>query len=442
MQHQDYTLSFPDFNFLNESVVICNLILESLKGATKLYVTTGKISQDDFNKLIEADPTRQKKYLEKLSKFYLEVRDIDKLKELVLIYDRLVSKKLIDKRDINQFKDFQEFKDLVEQLSGEKSKREVKELVKSKDVDIILNNDKFLIVRPKSHAASCIYGAGTKWCTTERSDKHWKRYYEENLVTFYYILNKQLDQSNDLYKIAVAVYPDENRKEVYDAKDNWINFSIVTGLGLKEGLFKTAVSIERKMESWVDGTYTILGDGSVDVEGDVDVSYDKLTELPLKFNKVSGSFKASYNKLTSLKGSPKKVGGSFDVSLNKLTSLEGSPKEVGGNFLIAHNELTSLEGAPKKVGRNFFVYDNELTSLKGAPKIIGRDFLASHNKLTSLKGAPKEIGRNFNINTNRLTSLKGAPKEIGRNFDVSYNTNKFTAEDVKKVTKVKGKINV
>ena len=214
MQHQDYTLSFPDFNFLNESVVICNLVLESLKGATKLYVKTGKISQDDFNKLIEADPTRQKKYLEKLSKFYLEVRDIDKLKELVLIYDRLVSKKLIDKRDINQFKDFQEFKDLVEQLSGEKSKREVKELVKSKDVDIILNNDKFLIVRTKSHAANCIYGAGTKWCTTERSDVNWKNYYDAELVTFYYILNKQLDQSNDLYKIVVAVYPDGDTKEV------------------------------------------------------------------------------------------------------------------------------------------------------------------------------------------------------------------------------------
>jgi hypothetical protein len=85
--------------------------------------------------------------------------------------------------------------------------------------------------------------------------------------------------------------------------------------------------------------YTINPDGSIDVVGDVDL-YDKnLTELPLTFNKVSGSFNCSGNKLTSLKGGPRWVGGYFYCSHNQLTSLEFSPDYVGDNFWCDDNDL-------------------------------------------------------------------------------------------------------
>ncbi len=85
--------------------------------------------------------------------------------------------------------------------------------------------------------------------------------------------------------------------------------------------------------------YTINEDGSIDVVGDVDL-YDKnLTELPLTFNKVSGSFNCSWNRLTSLKGGPRWVGGYFYCSHNQLTSLEFSPDYVGGDFYCTGNKL-------------------------------------------------------------------------------------------------------
>ena len=86
--------------------------------------------------------------------------------------------------------------------------------------------------------------------------------------------------------------------------------------------------------------YTINGDGSIDVNGNVYLYNKELTELPLTFNKVSGYFNCSNNRLTSLKGCPRWVGGFFSCYRNKLTSLEFSPEYVGSNFYCYNNDLT------------------------------------------------------------------------------------------------------
>ena len=86
--------------------------------------------------------------------------------------------------------------------------------------------------------------------------------------------------------------------------------------------------------------YTINDDGSIDVNGNVDLYYMELTELPLIFNKVTGWFDCGRNNLTSLKGSPVWVGGNFNCNYNRLPSLEFSPDYVGGWFSCEYNDLT------------------------------------------------------------------------------------------------------
>ena len=149
--------------------------------------------------------------------------------------------------------------------------------------------------------------------------------------------------------------------------------------------------------------YTINPDGSIDVDGDVNLYYLKLTKLPLKFNKVFGDFSCSNNELTSLDGCPKEVGGDFYCNNNKLTSLDGSPKEVGGDFNCDNNELTSLDGCPKEVGGDFNCYNNKLTSLDGSPNYSGY-FDCSNNKLTSLEGCP-EVNGDFDVDDNPITPI-------------------------------------
>ena len=85
--------------------------------------------------------------------------------------------------------------------------------------------------------------------------------------------------------------------------------------------------------------YTINDDGSIDVNGDVSLSYDGLTELPLRFNRVTGYFDCNFNQLNSLKGCPRWIGDSFYCSYNNLTSLEFSPEYVGNDFFCSDNYL-------------------------------------------------------------------------------------------------------
>ena len=85
------------------------------------------------------------------------------------------------------------------------------------------------------------------------------------------------------------------------------------------------------------GTFKQNPDGSYDVDGNVRLQYMNLTEIPFKFNKVTGHFYCNNNELTSLKNSPIYVGMDFVCFKNNLTSLEGCPKEVGGDFYCDHN---------------------------------------------------------------------------------------------------------
>ena len=136
------------------------------------------------------------------------------------------------------------------------------------------------------------------------------------------------------------------------------------------------------------------------------------------------------------------VDGDFDCSdCKSLKSLEGAPKEVENFSCTNCTSLKSLEGAPKEVGGSFFCkYCNLLTSLEGAPKEVGKDFHCRYcNSLKSLQGAPKEVGGNFSCtNCTSLKSLEGAPKEVYGDFLCSYCGIKFTTDDVKKVSNVKG----
>jgi len=123
--------------------------------------------------------------------------------------------------------------------------------------------------------------------------------------------------------------------------------------------------------------YQIRDDGSIDVGGDVNLSWGKLEDLKqllLTFNEVNGNFSCGNNKLTTLEGCPKVVYGYFRCSENRLTSLEHSPKIVEDDFICRHNiHLTSLEGL-------------ENTYIDGVLDV------SICSKLYSLKGFPKKVG--------------------------------------------------
>jgi len=161
--------------------------------------------------------------------------------------------------------------------------------------------------------------------------------------------------------------------------------------------------------------YTINSDGTIDVDGNVYLYDSELSELPLKFGKVSGYFDCAFNKLTTLEGCPQSVGGTFNCNCNKLTTLEGCPQILGDNFYCHSNELITLEGCPQILGGDFSCSYNKLTTLEFCPQILGGDFSCSYNKLTTLEFCPQILGGYFDCNDNKLNTLVGikvCPKNI------------------------------
>ena len=196
---------------------------------------------------------------------------------------------------------------------------------------------------------------------------------------------------------------------IKESKEDWkiINF----GLG-------NSYNIDSICKKFGIKNYTINEDGSIDVDGDVNLSNTInsgariLTELPLKFGKVSGHFNCSYNELRSLEGAPREVGGYFDCSNNQLTSLSGSPREVGRYFHCNNNQLTSLEGSPEEVGGSFWCYENQLSSLSGISKYISGGIYCEHNHLRDVRGIKDGWRGRFSVEGNPVYQIfKLFPRE-------------------------------
>ncbi|MFG4004616.1 hypothetical protein [Flavobacterium aquidurense] len=141
----------------------------------------------------------------------------------------------------------------------------------------------------------------------------------------------------------------------------------------------TIDKIQQECQKYNISNYKINADMSIDVKGDVKITDENITKLPLKFNNVNGNFICCRNKLTTLVGSPVIIGGNANFSGNMLTSLKGCPKYIYGHITFNQNQLTSLEYCPDYIGKNFNCSDNEITSLDFFPKNLGGKFNCRRN---------------------------------------------------------------
>jgi len=156
----------------------------------------------------------------------------------------------------------------------------------------------------------------------------------------------------------------ENFEEIDKLNESWFKRTFMKRKFELEDIHKIC-------EKYNITDYTINEDGSIDVDGNVNLSQMELTKLPIKFNNVSGDFECQGNKLTTLEGAPQSVGGGFYCFNNKLTSLEGGPQSVGGDFYCNYNNLTTLLGSPQSVGGGFWCHSNKILTFEGAPNHVG-----------------------------------------------------------------------
>jgi hypothetical protein len=167
--------------------------------------------------------------------------------------------------------------------------------------------------------------------------------------------------------------------------------------------------------------YKINVDGSIDVDGGASLFLCSMTEIPFKFNRVSGNFNCSFNDLTSLKNCPNEVGGDFECYQNKLSSLDHSPSVVIGSYHCYGNKLTSLIGCPIKVGGEFNCANNKLSTLRYCPNIVGGEFNCTNNIIRTLKFSPSRVGNNFNCTDNCIQSFTNFTTDLVGEFFFANN---------------------
>ena len=133
------------------------------------------------------------------------------LKEILLAVSKFdTQNQRLKIKDLNQYKNIDQLFDTLQKL-GQTARRSVEI---SDEVDRIYEDNRFVVVVPKTHKSSCYYGAGTKWCTASKdTDSHFSNY--KSGGELYYIIDKTLPTSSPYYKVAL------NKKLAGLTEDFW-----------------------------------------------------------------------------------------------------------------------------------------------------------------------------------------------------------------------------
>ena len=119
-------------------------------------------------------------------------------------------------KDITQYENPEFIRTLIEIVDSKKTEREKERELKSQ-AEKLYEDDDVLVIRPKSHAASCYYGANTKWCTASSgSSGYFEKYIKTGLL--YYFIKKKENNKMALYRNT-----EDRKTEVYNAQDRLVS---------------------------------------------------------------------------------------------------------------------------------------------------------------------------------------------------------------------------
>lgn len=236
---------------MRNTFLLEELIIEGrLEDVKKKYP---KVPPEIIDSLSKADPSGNNKYLEwmtnikfkftvptevvirminlfhknlnKLTKENIDEYIKEKKREWLLTDNSPVAKTFQkiykSPKDINQYDDWGLFQEILGFIDELLTKSDVKKL----ETNTLYNDDDLLILIPLSHKASCFYGSGTKWCTTNKnSDNYFKSYSSRG--TLFYIINKKLPKSDNWYKAAIFINNEGTEATAYDAPDSPTDISV------------------------------------------------------------------------------------------------------------------------------------------------------------------------------------------------------------------------
>jgi hypothetical protein len=250
----------------------------------------------------------------------------------------------LEKKDINQYN----YNELVKVLAIKKLKSQEKSLTKS--VTKIFEDDEWLIVSPKTHQASCAYGAHTKWCVTQREDDHYFKNYTQGNSYLMFVINKK---DNDKWAI------NTDRKLGSEPKDIEVNMPWHREINLRNSKPRerfTAVKHNSRVERELRNVYGNSQTSYYNATDD-EISWNDLIEesdLPVKLQELL-KFVESKVKINFAR--KKKTDIAYESNENPIRLKKGDKVKLlaSGHGYLRGDEgyvLKTISGAFPATGKN------------------------------------------------------------------------------------------
>jgi hypothetical protein len=438
-------------NLLNREVF--NMLFETKREAEKMFVSTGKITENEWKLWLEMSSDLYKYLPYAIRNWINDDRrlPIETAQSIIYDFDFFKERNQVSNGDINTYA-WRNLELYVKDLKDVYLNKQKEKKLITEGADKVYEDSEVILLKILTMEASIKYGAGATWCISA-SDKNinaFHNYHTNQLSTFYFLINKQNDKLvQDLYdrfdeitqerwyKIGGrAGYRPLDKNNPHDMiADNNTEFKLAIQVEIKGGitvwntmdnptkdidgmlskwgysnLKKYLVPRELKILDFIKGEYELDDQGRLNVAGNVEIKQN-MEELNVEFGVVTGNFSAKSIKLKSLKGFPIKITGNCDISRNDLVNLENCTQIIGGNLIANNNDLTSTKGFPQSVGGNVELQDNYITELVDMPDTLNKDLNIFNNDITSFKGFPRKM-KSCNCSHNKITSLEGLPEEI------------------------------
>ena len=251
----------------------------------------------------------------------------------------------LEKKDINQY----DYNTLVNTLAIKKLKSQEKSL--AKDVTKIYEDDEWLIVSPKTHQASCAYGAHTKWCVTQRDDDHYFKSYTLGNSYLMFVINKKY---NDKWAI------NTDKQLGSEAKDFEVNMPWHREINLRLGRPRerfTAAKHNSTVERELRKVYGGLSETSYYNAIDDKISWTDFIEesnLPTKLQELL-KFVESKVKINFAR--KKKTDVAYETNENPVRLKKGDKVKLlaSGHGYLRGDEgyvLKTISGAQPPTGKN------------------------------------------------------------------------------------------
>jgi hypothetical protein len=172
----------------------------------ELRIKYPKITKATLDKFVAADYTPTKKYLEFMIKTWVNKPPLTfNLSTSIIVtvvkkFDTLLP--YIENKDIYH-KDYADFSLLIQVIENAETIKDEKTFVREDHVNVLAENDRYILLQPTTHRGSLKYGAGTKWCTASKSAPEvFDRYTKQGYLAYL------IDKTNNVAKLGskIALY--------------------------------------------------------------------------------------------------------------------------------------------------------------------------------------------------------------------------------------------